>query len=232
MQLLQSARFLVFPSEWYEGFPLTLVESLACGTPVVAARIGSVAEIIHDGVTGIHFTPGDPDDLATKVQWACSHPEELEQMGVAGRQEFLQKYTAEQNYDTLMQIYKRAQDQRMRKPASSKLRRRTPVQNTTSVSKPVVMLVHNFYRLRGGEDHVVEAELRLLTAAGHRTATFFRHNREIGNRSLWEMGALGVRSVWSLESAREIRSALQREKPDVVHFHNFLPLLSPSLYYV
>jgi glycosyltransferase involved in cell wall biosynthesis len=232
LELIKRARFLVFPSEWYECFPLTLVESLACGTPVIAAHIGSVAEIIADGVTGIHFTAGDADDLASKVQWASSHRNELAEMGAAARQEFLAKYTVKQNYTTLMEIYERARVSRVRKTTSHTIGRREFVRHNATDSKPAVMLVHNFYEHRGGEDNVVEADLRLLTNAGHRMATFFRHNREIEDYSWWEKGMLGVRAVWSQDSARQLRSALQREKPDLVHFHNFLPLLSPSLYYV
>jgi glycosyltransferase involved in cell wall biosynthesis len=231
-ELVKRARFLVFPSEWYEWFPLTLVEALACGTPVIAARIGSVAEIIADGVTGIHFTAGDVEDLACKVQWACSHPDKMAEMGAAARQDFLAKYTAKQNYVTLMEIYERARVSRVRRTASPVIRRRKFVRHDVIDSKPAVMLVHNFYQHRGGEDSVVEAELRLLKKAGHRTATFFRHNQEIDDYSWWAKGMLGVRAVWSQDSAREMRSALQREKPDLVHFHNFLPLLSPALYYV
>jgi glycosyltransferase involved in cell wall biosynthesis len=232
MELFKRARFLVFPSEWYEVFGLTLVESLACGTPVIAARLGSAAEIIADGVTGIHFTAGDVDDLACKVEWACLHPDKMAEMGSAARQEFLAKYTAKQNYSTLMEIYERARVTSVRKTASPAMGRREFVRNKVTDSKPAVMLVHNFYQQRGGEDDVVEAELRLLANAGHRTATFFRHNREIGDYSWWAKGRLGVRAVWSLASARELHSALQHEKPELVHFHNFLPLLSPALYYV
>jgi len=108
LELLKGARFLVFPSEWYETFGMALLESLACETPVIAARIGPVPEIIIDGVTGIHFTPGNADDLASKVQWACSHPDFMARMGTAGRQEFLAKYTANHNYPMLMGIYERA----------------------------------------------------------------------------------------------------------------------------
>lgn len=72
----------------------------------------------------------------------------------------------------------------------------------------------------------------MLNGAGHRTLTFFRDNREIDGYTRWQKARLGIRSVWSLDSAREIRSAQQSEKPDLVHFHNFMPLLSPALYYV
>jgi glycosyltransferase involved in cell wall biosynthesis len=232
LELLKHARFLLFPSEWYEGFPVTLVESLACGTPVIAARIGSVAEIIVDGVTGIHFNPGDVDDLVGKIQWACSHPGEVDAMGAAARNDFLAKYTAKQNCKALMEIYERAHARKLPLTAPTSTARRTTVLRKPTDSKPSVMLVHNYYQRAGGENSVVDQEMRLLTNAGHRTATFFRDNREIREYSLWAKGRLGARAVWSRDSACQLRSALQREKPDLVHFHNILPLLSPSLYYV
>jgi len=102
------ARFLVFSSEWYENFPVTIAESFACGTPVIASRMGAMQEIVTDGRTGLHFTPGDPDDLARKVEWAWSHPNELHAMGLEGRREYEPKYTAEKNYPALMEIYERA----------------------------------------------------------------------------------------------------------------------------
>ena len=232
LELLKHARFLLFPSEWYEGFPVTLVESLACGTPVIAARTGSVAEIIVDGGTGIHFNPGDVDDLAGKIQWACSHNGEFAAMGAAARDEFLAKYTAERNYNALMEIYERARATRLRRAAPTSIGRSQPASKRLASSKPVVMLVHSYYQHPGGENSVVDQEMRLLTNAGHRTATFFRDNREIRNYSWLAQSGLGARAVWSLDSARQLRSALQRERPDLVHFHNLLPLLSPSLYYV
>jgi glycosyltransferase involved in cell wall biosynthesis len=104
---MKRARFLVFPSEWYEGLPLTITEAFACGVPVVASRIGSMIELVHDGRTGVHFTPGDPEDLAAKVEWAWMGPEAMEEMGLNARAEFEEKYLADQNYRTLMQINER-----------------------------------------------------------------------------------------------------------------------------
>jgi glycosyltransferase involved in cell wall biosynthesis len=105
---MKQARFLVFPSEWYEGFPLTIAEALACGVPVISSRLGGMQEIVADGRTGLHFTPGDPEDLAVKVQWAWAHPEEMAAMGRAARAEYEAKYTAERNYAMLIEIYQRA----------------------------------------------------------------------------------------------------------------------------
>ena len=108
VEAIKSARLLVFPSEWYETFGLAIAETFACSVPVVASRLGAVEEIVEDGRTGLHFTPGDPDDLAAKVEWAWTHPERMEEMGRAARAEYEAKYTAERNYQLLMDIYQRA----------------------------------------------------------------------------------------------------------------------------
>ena len=105
---LNGARFLVFSSEWYENFPVTIGEAYACGTAVICSRLGAMQEIVHDGRTGLHFNPGDPDDLARKVDWAWNHPDEMREMGRQARREYEMKYTAEKNYPMLMEIYQRA----------------------------------------------------------------------------------------------------------------------------
>ena len=111
---LRGARALIFPSLWYEAFPLTIVEAFACGRPVIASRHGAMAELIEDGRTGLLFTPGDADDLAAKVAWAWEHPAEMQRMGAAARAEFEAKYTAERNYAMLMEIYAQAIEERKR----------------------------------------------------------------------------------------------------------------------
>lgn len=105
LSAMKGARFLMFPSEWYEGFPVTIAESFACGVPVLCSRLGGMQEIVEDGGTGLHFTPGDPADMADKVQWAWSHLEETSAMGFAARAEFEAKYSAERNFGMLMEIY-------------------------------------------------------------------------------------------------------------------------------
>lgn len=102
---MKKARFLIFPSEWYEGFPVTIAESFACGIPVICSRLGSMQEIVTDGLTGVHFQAGDAEDLAKKVQWAWEHPDEMEAMGRLARREFETKYTAARNIEMLEEIY-------------------------------------------------------------------------------------------------------------------------------
>jgi glycosyltransferase involved in cell wall biosynthesis len=106
--LMGGASLLIFPSEWYETFGRVAVEAFAKGTPVIAANIGAVAELVEHGRTGLHFRPGDAGDLATQVEWALDRPTELGHMGREARAEFEAKYTADMNYRRLMEIYELA----------------------------------------------------------------------------------------------------------------------------
>ncbi len=106
--MMREARVLIFPSECYEGAPMTMIEAFACGLPVIASRLGSMAETVVDGKTGLLFEAGDAADLARKVRWAFEHPEAMEAMRAAARREFEEKYTADRNYTMLMAIYERA----------------------------------------------------------------------------------------------------------------------------
>jgi glycosyltransferase involved in cell wall biosynthesis len=120
IRLIRDARVLIFPSTWYECAPMTVLEAFACGTPVIASDLGSMAELVRDGHTGLLFRPGDPADLAEKVRYAFSHPEHLAQMRINARREFEEKYTAERNYKMLISIYEQAiENARRRKPLAS-----------------------------------------------------------------------------------------------------------------
>src|SRR4030088_2078784 len=94
-----------------------------------------------------------------------------------------------------------------------------------------ILVVHNAYQQRGGEDSVVRAEARLLGMNGHAVVRYERHNDELrGRGALGEIGA-AVGTVWSSRSFREVRELIGKERPDVAHFHNTFPLISPSAYY-
>lgn len=108
IRILKMGRFLIFSSEWYEGFPMTIAEAFSCGVPVVSSRVGSLTEIVEDGVTGLFFEPGNYDDLADKIQWLYNNQNACHRMGENARKVFLEKYTAEKNYKLLMNIYERA----------------------------------------------------------------------------------------------------------------------------
>jgi glycosyltransferase involved in cell wall biosynthesis len=102
LDLIGAASCLVMPSIWYETFGRTIIEAYAKGTPVVASRIGALAELVEEERTGLLFRPGDPADLAAKVQRNLSH------MRLEARREYQRKYTGTINYAQLMAIYHEA----------------------------------------------------------------------------------------------------------------------------
>ncbi len=102
---MRRASYLVMPSIWYENFPRTLVEAFACGLPVIASRLGAMAEIVADGRTGLLFEAGSAAALAQTLAWAEAHPEQMQRMGENARREYEAKYTPAVNYRQLMEIY-------------------------------------------------------------------------------------------------------------------------------
>lgn len=90
-----------------------------------------------------------------------------------------------------------------------------------------VLLAHERYRSPGGEDYVFEAEAAVLEAHGHEVARFEENNDRIDDLSRL---AVAARTVWSRPGRRRLREAVAREQPEVVHFHNTFPLLSPAVY--
>jgi glycosyltransferase involved in cell wall biosynthesis len=108
-QLMGQAQALVLPSQWYEGFPRTIVEAYAKGTPVLASRLGSMTELIRDQETGLLFEAGNPEDLARCAEALLGSDtagvERRGRMRRAARLEFESRYTASANYPALVRIY-------------------------------------------------------------------------------------------------------------------------------
>ena len=110
--LIKNAALIIHPSECFEGFPVTLVETFSAGKPVIVSRVGAMSEIIQNGKTGLKFMPGNVKDLTGKIKWALNHGKEMKKMGAAARIEYEKKYTAETNYQKLMTIYRNAAHQK------------------------------------------------------------------------------------------------------------------------
>ena len=104
-QEMSRAAALVVSSIWYETFGLVIIEAFACSTPVIASRIGALADIVRDGETGLLFEPGNPRDLADKMAWALAHLEQMAAMGRNARAQYEAEFSAEVNYRRLMEIY-------------------------------------------------------------------------------------------------------------------------------
>jgi glycosyltransferase involved in cell wall biosynthesis len=103
--------FLILPSVWPENFPMVIAEAFCQGLPVIASRIGALAEIVEEGTTGLFFSPGDPGDLAAKVRWASGHPEAMRAMGANARKAYEDKYSPAASFRQLTTIYEAATEQ-------------------------------------------------------------------------------------------------------------------------
>lgn len=96
---------LVMPSECYETFGLVIIEAFANGLPVLASKLGAMAELVEDKYTGLHFEPGNSRDLSKKARWMIEHPQDCMRMGLNARKVYEEKYTPEANYRQLIDIY-------------------------------------------------------------------------------------------------------------------------------
>ena len=103
--LIKNSRFVIVPSECYEHFPMVIVESLACGRPVLASRIGSLREIVIEGVNGILYPAGSPVKLRYRAKTLWRQKELSLQLGLGARKSYETRYTKEINYRQLMKLY-------------------------------------------------------------------------------------------------------------------------------
>lgn len=109
LKLVGGALFQVVPSEWYEGFPMVILEAYGCGTPVLASKIGSLDEVVEEGVTGRKFTPGDQNSLAGILAEWLSNPDQVLSLRGTTRQRFLDRYTSDANLTRTAEIYEQVQ---------------------------------------------------------------------------------------------------------------------------
>lgn len=99
---------------------------------------------------------------------------------------------------------------------------------TVSAGRLRVLIAHNAYQLRGGEDSVVEAETALLRQHGHEVEAWIRHNDDVRDMSRLSVAR---QTLWSSETSATLRSRIEAFRPDVIHVHNTLPLISPSVFW-
>ena len=94
VKAVEEAEFSVYPSEWYENCPFSVMESIAYGTPVLGADIGGIPELIRVKETGELFKSGDEEDLYVKIKEMWRNKEVL--------RKYAQK-CKEKNFDTVQQ---------------------------------------------------------------------------------------------------------------------------------
>ncbi len=108
LRMMGSATVLIVPSECYETFGLIVIEAFSKGTPVIVSDIGSVGELVENGVNGLKFNPGSSDDLINKIKLFHNDKDNRMKFRSNARNEYLIKYTPKQNYNMLMELYNKA----------------------------------------------------------------------------------------------------------------------------
>jgi glycosyltransferase involved in cell wall biosynthesis len=103
--ILAGSQCMVIPSIWYENNPLSVIESLCLGTPVVGANIGGIPELINPGVNGLLFEPGNVIDLQNKISYVFQNSESYNTSLIANEARI--KFNAESYYNELIEIYSR-----------------------------------------------------------------------------------------------------------------------------
>jgi glycosyltransferase involved in cell wall biosynthesis len=103
--LIQNATATIVPSQWYENYSMSVIESLACATPVIGSRIGGITEQVLDGWNGLLFEPGSASELAQKMRYVLDNSQERGQMSLHARQRVEELNDPQQHYDKLMNIY-------------------------------------------------------------------------------------------------------------------------------
>jgi glycosyltransferase involved in cell wall biosynthesis len=98
---MAKAAYLVLPALSYQPVPRPVIEAFACSVPVIASRIGMLAEIIEPGRNGLLFEPGSARDLARRLAWAEAFPEKMRQMGECAKADYQARFLADWGYQRL-----------------------------------------------------------------------------------------------------------------------------------
>lgn len=99
-KLIADSKALILPTQWYEGFPMTIVEAFSVGTPVICSDLGNAGSVVREGVTGCKFEPRSEESLLLALKRCKSMHENA-------LYEYCENYTSEKNYKTLVDIYNR-----------------------------------------------------------------------------------------------------------------------------
>lgn len=109
LELMKDCKALIFPSIWYEGLPLTIVEAFATGTPVIGSAIGAVGEMVNDKYNGLLFETGNAVSLQQSIRlFNKLVAEKSLTLYENARESYIQNYHPEKCYSAIMRIYQKA----------------------------------------------------------------------------------------------------------------------------
>jgi len=105
IERLKRCAALIFPSLWYEGFPIVILEAFSTGTPAIVPQLGSMPDIVQHNFNGLVFNPGDQQDLIRKIRMLKEDPALGNQLGLNARNTYVSHYTPQKNYELLLKVY-------------------------------------------------------------------------------------------------------------------------------
>jgi glycosyltransferase involved in cell wall biosynthesis len=106
-EVVQGARAVVLPAEWYENSPMSILEAYALGKPVIGAKIGGIGEMIVDGETGLLFQSASEAELVDAIVRIMTTPKiELAAMGRAGRVLVETRFSESRYFQSVLGVYR------------------------------------------------------------------------------------------------------------------------------
>ncbi len=105
IKLIKNSKFVILPSEWYENYPFVIIETFACGKPVIGSRTGGIPELIKDTERGLLFKMGDLEDLMATIKYLLINPDIVREMGENARAFVKNMLSGENYYNRLISIY-------------------------------------------------------------------------------------------------------------------------------
>jgi glycosyltransferase involved in cell wall biosynthesis len=107
-KMLRKIDVAVLPSVWPDNHPVSILEAMAAGVPVVASRLGGIPELVRDGETGLLVEPGKPGELAQRIQQLVDDAPLRDTLGIAAREVAAAEYDIAYTIDALEGIYRKA----------------------------------------------------------------------------------------------------------------------------
>ncbi|MDO3379747.1 glycosyltransferase family 4 protein [Geoalkalibacter halelectricus] len=104
-EILKGVHVCVVPSVWLEGFGMMVIESMAAEVPVIASRVGGMAEIIDDGVDGIYVDPGDPNAIADAIENLVNDVQLKEKIKIKGKEKVAQVYSSDEQKQRIINSF-------------------------------------------------------------------------------------------------------------------------------
>jgi glycosyltransferase involved in cell wall biosynthesis len=108
--ILSRCKAIIIPSIWYEGFPMSIVESFFLGVPVIGSKLGNIESVIEPGYNGLLFNPNSANEFLEAIRAIDTNIEYNEKLNTGAYNTYINKYTEELNYCNLMEIYNLAKD--------------------------------------------------------------------------------------------------------------------------